>query len=78
MDFMHDQLADGRSFRLFNLIDDFNGEALAMDIDQSVPTERVVRALDQVIEWRGRPQVIRRDNGPEYVCSMLMLWAENR
>ena len=55
MDFMHDQLADGRSFRLFNLIDDFNREALAMDIDLSLPAERVVRALDQVIEWRGKP-----------------------
>lgn len=46
MDFMHDQLAAGRSFRLFNLIDDFNREALAMDIDLSLPAERVVRALD--------------------------------
>lgn len=44
MDFMHDQLADGRRFRLFNLIDDFNREALAMDIDLSLPAERVVRA----------------------------------
>ena len=55
MDFMHDQLADGRSFRLFNVIDDFNREALAMDIDLSLPAERVVRALDQIIEWRGKP-----------------------
>ena len=44
MDFMHDQLADGRSFRLFNVIDDFNREAMAMDIDLSLPAERVVRA----------------------------------
>jgi putative transposase len=42
MDFMHDQLSDGRSFRIFNLIDDFNREALAMDIDLSLPSERVV------------------------------------
>src|SRR5476649_1781368 len=49
MDFMHDQLADGRSFRVFNLIDDFNREALSMEIDLSLPAERVVRALDQVI-----------------------------
>ena len=76
MDFMHDQLADGRSFRLFNLIDDFNREALAMDIDLSLPAERVVRALDQVIEWRGKPQAIRSDNGPEYISSKLVLWAE--
>ena len=73
---MHDQLADGRSFRLFNLIDDFNREALTMDIDLSLPAERVVRALDQVIEWRGKPQAIRSDNGPEYISSKLILWAE--
>ena len=50
MDFMHDQLSDGRSFRIFNVIDDFNREALSMEIDLSLPAERVVRALDQVIE----------------------------
>lgn len=58
MDFMHDQLADGRSFRLFNLIDDFNREVLAMDTDLSLPAERAVRALDQVIEWRGKPRAM--------------------
>lgn len=76
MDFMRDQLADGRSFRLFNLIDDFNREALAMDIDLSMPAERAVRALDQVIKWRGKPRAIRSDNGPEYISSKLVLWAE--
>jgi hypothetical protein len=44
MDFMHDQLADGRSIRLFNVIDDFNREGLAIDVDFSLPSERVVRA----------------------------------
>lgn len=46
MDFMHDQLSDGRSIRLFNLIDDFNREALAIDVDFSLPADRVVRSLD--------------------------------
>ncbi len=78
MDFMHDQLADGRSFRLFNVIDDFNREALAIDIDLSLPAERVVRALDQVIEWRGKPLAIRSDNGPEYIGHTLTAWAEKR
>ena len=54
IDFMHDQLQDGRSYRLFNAIDDFNREALAIDIDLSLPAARVTRALDQVIEWRGQ------------------------
>ena len=78
MDFMHDQLADGRSFRIFNLIDDFNREALGMEIDLSLPAERVVRALDQVIEWRGKPQAIRSDSGPEFVSTKLAEWAEKR
>jgi putative transposase len=76
MDFMHDQLSDGRSYRLFNVIDDFNREALAIDIDLSLPAERVVRALDQIIEWRGKPLAIRSDNGPEYIGSTLINWAQ--
>ena len=59
MDFMHDQLADGRSIRLFNVIDDYNREGLVIDVDFSLPAERVVRSLDQLIEWRGEPCVIR-------------------
>ena len=78
MDFMHDQLSDGRSYRLFNVIDDFNREALAIDIDLSLPSERVVRALDQIIEWRGKPLVIRSDNGPEYISGTFIAWAQRR
>ena len=59
MDFMHDQLSDGRSIRLFNVIDDFNREGLCIDVDFSLPSERVIRSLDQVIEWRGVPTAIR-------------------
>lgn len=62
MDFMHDQLQDGRSFRLFNVIDDHNREVLGMEVDFSLPSERVIRALNQIIEWRGKPQAIRCDN----------------
>jgi putative transposase len=62
MDFMHDQLSNGRSIRLFNVIDDFNREALGIDVDFSLPSERVIRSLDQIIAWRGGPRVIRCDN----------------
>jgi hypothetical protein len=62
MDFMHDQLQNGRSFRLFNVIDDFNREALGIEVDFSLPSERVIRALNQIIEWRGKPKAIRCDN----------------
>ena len=75
MDFMHDQLSDGRSFRLFNAIDDYNREALGIEIDFSLPSERVIRVLKQVIEWRGRPNIIRCDNGPENISGAIQNWA---
>jgi putative transposase len=77
MDFMHDQLTDGRTIRLFNVIDDFNREGLAIDIDFSLPAERVVRSLNQIIEWRGKPLEIRCDNGPEYISETLLRWARD-
>jgi len=78
MDFMHDQLEDGRSFRLFNVIDDYIREGLGIEVDLSLPSERVVRALDQIIEWRGKPLQIRCDNGPEYISATLADWAEKQ
>ncbi len=76
MDFMHDQLSDGRSFRLFNVIDDCNREALGIEIDFSLPSERVIRVLKQIIEWRGRPNIIRSDNGPGNISAAIQTWAE--
>lgn len=78
MDFMHDQLTDGRSFRLLNVIDDFNREGLAIEVDFSLPALRVIRSLEQIIEWRGKPEAIRCDNGPEYISSVLQDWAAQR
>jgi putative transposase len=76
MDFMSDSLADGRSLRTFNVIDDYNREGLTIEVDLSLPSARVIRALEQVIEWRGKPAAIRCDNGPEYLSSELINWAE--
>lgn len=76
MDFMHDALSDGRNFRLFNVLDDCNREGLGIEVDFSLPAERVIRVLDQIIEWRGKPRVIRCDNGPEYISVVLAAWAE--
>ena len=76
MDFMHHKLTDGRSFRLFNVIDDHNREGLAIEVDFSLPAVRVIRTLDQIIEWRGKPKVIRSDNGPEYISELLATWAD--
>jgi putative transposase len=75
MDFMHDQLSDQRSYRLFNVIDDHNREALAIEVDLSLPSSRVIRSLEQIIEWRGKPKAIRCDNGPEYISQPLKNWA---
>jgi putative transposase len=76
MDFMHDQLSDGRCIRLFNVIDDFNREGLGIEVDFSLPAERVIRSLDRIIEWRGKPGAIRCDNGPEYISGALLAWAD--
>jgi len=78
MDFMHDRLNDGRSFRTFNVIDDYNREGLGIEVDLSLPSARVIRALEHIIEWRGKPKIIRCDNGPEYISQQLMDWAEKR
>jgi putative transposase len=59
MDFIADQLADGRAFRTLNVLDDFNRDGLAIEVDFSLPAERVVPALEQIIAWRGKPLVIR-------------------
>ena len=75
-DFMSDSLWSGRRFRTFNVLDDFNREALAIEIDTNLPAARVVRALDQLIEIRGKPQVLRTDNGPEFIGAALGTWAK--
>lgn len=75
MDFMHDSLENGRYYRLFNVLDDFNREGLGIEVDFSLPAARVIRALDRIIEWRGKPLQIRCDNGPEYISHLLAEWA---
>ena len=78
MDFMADRLSDGRAFRLLNVLDDFNREGLAIDVDFSLPAERVIRSLNRIIEWRGKPDSIRVDNGPESVSGKLVAWVKKR
>ena len=78
MDFMHDTLTNGRPYRLLNVIDDFNREGLGIEVDFSLPALRVIRTLENIIEWRGKPQVIRCDNGPEYISRALLDWADQQ
>ena len=75
-DFMSDALWNGKRFRTFNVIDDFNREALAVEIDTGISAHRVVRILNQIAIWRGLPSPIRFDNGPELTALAVAEWAE--
>jgi putative transposase len=72
---MADALWSGRRFRTFNVLEDFNREALRIEIDTNLPARRVVRALDELVELRGAPAVLRVDNGPEFMSDQLQKWA---
>lgn len=61
----------GRSIRLFKGLDNFNRQGLGIDADLSLPSDGVIHELEQSIEWRGRPIVIRCDNGPQYISGTL-------
>ncbi|MFT4427832.1 DDE-type integrase/transposase/recombinase [Enterobacter hormaechei] len=53
IDFMHDALVCGRRFPTFNVVDDFNREALVIEIDLNIPAQRVIRVLDRIVANRG-------------------------
>ena len=78
MDFMHDSLMNGVKFRTFNIIDEYNREALNITMDTSLTSKRVIKELDKLIAWRGAPAAIRVDNGPEFIADALCNWAEER
>jgi len=77
MDFMSDSMVGGRRFRTFNLIDDCTREVLAIEIDTSLSSKRIIRTLERVILDRGKPNIIRTDNGPEFTSKDLELWARD-
>jgi putative transposase len=77
IDFMSDSLADGRKFQLLNIIDDYNQESLAIEVDTSLPSLRVIRVLDRLIAERGCPASIRCDNGPEFISHRLEEWCSH-
>jgi len=76
VDFMSDSLWSGRVFRTFNIVDDFNREALAIEVDLNLPAQRILRVLDRVAAWRGYPAKLRMDNGPELTSIRMAEWAE--
>jgi putative transposase len=77
MDFMQDTLWHGKRFRTLNVFDEGVREVLAIEVDTSLPAERVIRLLEQLKESRTLPQQIRVDNGPELISSKLVAWCES-
>ncbi|MEY4094785.1 MAG: hypothetical protein RLZZ53_1984, partial [Acidobacteriota bacterium] len=78
IDFMHDTLADGRTFRVLNIVDDCTRECLAIEVDRSLPGARVVRVLERLVAAMGVPKRIVLDNGPEFAGRALDAWAYQR
>lgn len=78
MDFMSDCIQGSRKFRTFNIIDDCTREVLAIEIDTSLTSKRVIRTLSRVIEQRGLPKTLRCDNGPEFTSHELELWCQEK
>ena len=77
IDFMQDRLENGRKFRTLNIIDDYNRQSLAIEINYSFPSIRVVEALERLIEWRGKPEEIRSDNGSEFIAKVFNDFCKN-
>lgn len=77
MDFVSDQLANGRRFRVLNIVDDFSRECVGQVVDVSISGLRVTRFLDELAERRGLPNVIVCDNGPEFTSKALFFWSRD-
>ena len=78
VDFVHDQLSDGRRFRILNVIDDVTKECLAAIADTSISGRRVARELDAVVAWRGKPDLIVSDHGTEFTSNAMLAWSQER
>ena len=74
IDFMSDALSYGRRIRILNIIDDYNREALAIEPGFSFPAEQLISVMKEVIFFRGKPQSIRVDNGPEFISKIFSNW----
>ncbi len=77
-DFMCDALASGRRLRTFNGTDDFNREVLHIEVDTSITSARLVRVFSEIAAQHGLPQVLRTDNGPEFLGETFVSWAKQK
>jgi len=77
IDFMEDRLENGRKFRTLNILDDYNREVLTIEVDFSFPSKRVIERIERIIEWRGKPEAIRTDNGPEFIAKVFEDFCNN-
>lgn len=78
LDFVADQMTDGRRFRILEVYDDCTRECLALVADTSISGRRVARELDAIIAWRGKPATIVSDNGTELTSNAILEWADER
>ncbi len=78
LDFVHDQLGDGRRFRILSVVDDCTRECLALVADTSISGVRVARELDRLIAARGKPSAVVSDNGTELTSNAILRWADDR
>lgn len=78
MDYMTDTLYNGRRVRILNIMDDYNRQALAMEVDFTLPSQRVITLLERLKETYGKPQIIRTDNGPEFISHKLLDWCHRQ
>lgn len=78
MDFMSDALFNGRKIRLLTLIDEYSRECLAIEVDTSINGVRVTNVLNRIVMFRGLPDMIKVDSGPEFISKAMDAWAYQR
>jgi putative transposase len=78
LDYIHDSVWNGRTFRMLNVLDDYNRQVLRIEADTCLPVRRVIRVGEQLEESRDLPSMIRVDNGPEFISQRLDAWCKDR
>ena len=75
-DFIHDQCEDGRRLKMLTVLDEFTRECFRIEVARSIRAKDVISVLARIFAWRGRPEFLRSDNGPEFIAQALMEWLE--